>query len=140
MASPFTSKRWDTLITQREYRRFTPGNIFFTVDAHKALSHIRKFVFLSRPYMNVNGFLLIDVQQMSFFPQQMFDPTEKQICLHDYSALGPNGYGYNRNKMFYTPRAALNYLSLCRSEFSPDAEDQPTFEFTLGGMLGEPIC
>lgn len=140
MASPFTSRRWDTLITQREYRRFTPGNIFFTVDAHKALSHIRKFVFLSRPYMNVNGFLLIDVQQMSFFPQQMFDPTEKQICLHDYSALGPNGYGYNRNKMFYTPRAALNYLSLCRSEFAPDAEDQPTFEFTLGGMLGEPIC
>ena len=140
MASPFTSRRWDTLITQREYRRFTPGNIFFTVDAHKALSHIRKFVFLSRPYMNVNGFLLIDVQQMSFFPQQMFDPTEKQICLHDYSTLGPNGYGYNRNKMFYTPRAALNYLSLCRSEFAPDAEDQPTFEFTLGGMLGEPIC
>ena len=140
MASPFTSRRWDTLITQREYRRFTPGNIFFTVDAHKALSHIRKFVFLSRPYMNVNGFLLVDVQQMSFFPQQMFDPTEKQICLHDYSALGPNGYGYNRNKMFYTPRAALNYLSLCRSEFAPDAEDQPTFEFTLGGMLGEPIC
>ena len=138
MASPFTSKRWDTLITQREYRRFVPGNIFYTVDFHRALSHIRKFVFLSRPYMNVNGFLLIDVQQMSFFPQQMFDPTEKQIFLHDYSALGPNGY--NRNKMFYTPRAALNYLSLCRSEFAADAEDQPTFEFTLGGMLGEPIC
>ena len=138
MASPFTSKRWDTLITQREYRRFVPGNIVYTVDSHRALSHTRKFVFLSRPYMNVNGFLLIDVQQMSFFPQQMFDPTEKNICLHDYSALGPNGY--NRNKMFYTPRAALNYLSLCRSEFAPDAEDRPTFEFTLGGMLGEPIC
>ena len=138
MASPFTSRRWDTLITQREYRRFTPGNIFFTVDAHKALSHIRKFVFLSRPYMNVNGFLLVDVQQIPFNPTQMVDFNEKQICLHHYSALGPNGY--NSNKMFYTPRAALNYLSLCRSEFSPDAEDQPTFEFTLGGMLGEPIC
>lgn len=138
MASPFTSRRWDTLITQREYRRFTPGNIFFTVDAAKAHSHIRKFVFLSRPYMNVNGFLLVDVQQIPFNPTQMVDFNAKQICLHDYSALGPNGY--NRNKMFYTPRAALNYLSLCRSEFSPDAEDQPTFEFTLGGMLGEPIC
>lgn len=138
MASPFTSRRWDTLITQREYRRFTPGNIFFTVDARKALSHIRKFVFLSRPYMNVNGFLLVDVQQIPFNPTQMVDFNAKQICLHDYSALGPDGY--TRNKMFYTPRAALNYLSLCRSEFSPDAEDQPTFEFTLGGMLGEPIC
>ena len=73
MASPFTSRRWDTLITQREYRRFTPGNIFFTVDAHKALSHIRKFVFLSRPYMNVNGFLLVDVQQIPFNPTQMVD-------------------------------------------------------------------
>ena len=42
--------------------------------------------------------------------------------------------------VFCQNQGELSRLHELKAEFAPDAEDQPTFEFTLGGMLGEPIC